>query len=936
MKRTCDVGECKGGQKIIYAWAKNAKAVKMPKGVGFAIGGHTGIDYIVMQVHYARALKANEKDFSGVKLHVTTHKVKHLAQIYTFASDSVRIPPKSIGFHADIACHYNERYDMIPFAFRTHAHSTARVISGYRVRHNHWKLIGIGNPQLPQVFYPIPPANRTRIHRGDVIAARCTFDTPHRNRWTKMGSTSKDEMCNFYMMYYKAYRPGVVHHRRIGQSFDEMANECVDIQDRYLKRSLKFPPDSDKLPARLKTNHTHSHMHMTAGRKDETNVGSNVDDSNEDAFNEDLDVLGNGKDESDSDEDRLGLEMNGPDSNEDGSDSDDDGPDSNEDGSDLDYDGPDSNEDDTDDDSDKDQAHGMSTNSDRTSEKSGTNLESKGTDNKVIENDAQSEHRNVKTKKIVHQDKKAKDNSSVKKSSSKTAKTSTADSMEKELDNLFVGLDSDENKSKKKLTKHKKSSKKPSTKSNSSLRLSVDGDWPYKRQGMANLGQATGLAFDNKYLVVLHRADRVWNQDTFDEHNRLRRKYRRKIKKPTVLHVDPVTGDVVKKWGEHRFYVPHGLTIDSKGNIWITDVGSHQVMKFSGKDTRKPMLTLGVALQPGNDNKHFCKPADVAVESSGVFYVADGYCNSRVMKFSASGHLIHKWGHKSRGLAPKPGTFNIPHSLALDEKHGILYVADRENGRIQSFDTHGRFKSQIRHKDFGGRLFAVSFTPFNHGLLYAISGPSQRNARKPSGFTIDPKDGKILNKWSPFSKGFTKPHDVQATTDNSAVYVSEIGPNRVWKFDCQTDSHRDDEIREVEKTKEQKIIPQNQPAATSTTTIVDNEEESNNRSTYKLERPISQEEPIVPAIVVISVLATPIALICAAATIQHLRFKHKRDKAVKKRNSAALIPKSQSGCLSCCQTKKYYYGNKRGFDKLIGEDDSDESSDDYFVRKGAI
>ncbi len=117
---------------------------------------------------------------------------------------------------------------------------------------------------------------------------------------------------------------------------------------------------------------------------------------------------------------------------------------------------------------------------------------------------------------------------------------------------------------------------------------------------------------------------------------------------------------------------------------------------------------------------------------------------------------------------------------------------------------------------------------------------------------------------------------------------------------------------------------------------MDDEEESSNPSPYTLKKPESDEAPIVPAIVVVAVLATPIALICAAATIQHLRFKHKRDKAIKKRNANALMPKSRSGCFSCCKTKKYYYDNKRGFDKLIGEDDSDESSDDYFVRKGAI
>ena len=115
----------------------------------------------------------------------------------------------------------------------------------------------------------------------------------------------------------------------------------------------------------------------------------------------------------------------------------------------------------------------------------------------------------------------------------------------------------------------------------------------------------------------------------------------------------------------------------------------------------------------------------------------------------------------------------------------------------------------------------------------------------------------------------------------------------------------------------------------------DDEEEQLKQTTYTLKKPLD-EPSVVPAIVVVVVLATPIGLICAAATIQHLRFKHQRNKALRKRSEEALAPKSKNGCFSCCRTKKYYYDNKRGFDKLIGEEDSEESEEDYFVRKGAI
>lgn len=85
------------------------------------------------------------------------------------------------------------------------------------------------------------------------------------------------------------------------------------------------------------------------------------------------------------------------------------------------------------------------------------------------------------------------------------------------------------------------------------------------------------------------------------------------------VHVNP-TGAVT----QCRFYLPHGLTVDNEGNIWITDVAMHQVFKFRPNSLSKPVLTLGVAFQPGTDHRHFCKPSDVAVATDGSFFVADG------------------------------------------------------------------------------------------------------------------------------------------------------------------------------------------------------------------------------------------------------------------------------------------------------------------------
>ena len=93
------------------------------------------------------------------------------------------------------------------------------------------------------------------------------------------------------------------------------------------------------------------------------------------------------------------------------------------------------------------------------------------------------------------------------------------------------------------------------------------------------------------------------------------------------------------------FYLPHGLSTDHEGNVWLTDVALHQVFKFPAGGSDTPLLTLGEKLTPGSDKDHFCKPTDVAVDpNTGNFFVADGYCNGRIMKFSPQGDFLMEWG----------------------------------------------------------------------------------------------------------------------------------------------------------------------------------------------------------------------------------------------------------------------------------------------------
>lgn len=104
-----------------------------------------------------------------------------------------------------------------------------------------------------------------------------------------------------------------------------------------------------------------------------------------------------------------------------------------------------------------------------------------------------------------------------------------------------------------------------------------------------------------------------------------------------------------------RFYLPHGVTIDKEENIWLTDVALHQVFKFPpvAKNERTPLLALGKAFVPGNSAVRFCKPTSVAVTSWGDFFVADGYCNSRLIKFNKAGVKIMEIGHATFNFGGK-------------------------------------------------------------------------------------------------------------------------------------------------------------------------------------------------------------------------------------------------------------------------------------------
>ncbi|XP_061335019.1 peptidyl-glycine alpha-amidating monooxygenase isoform X6 [Pezoporus flaviventris] len=295
------------------------------------------------------------------------------------------------------------------------------------------------------------------------------------------------------------------------------------------------------------------------------------------------------------------------------------------------------------------------------------------------------------------------------------------------------------------------------------------------------LGQVSGLALDaENNLVIFHRGDHVWDENSFDNTFVYQQRGLGPIEQNTILVLHPSNAKLLHSLGKSLFYLPHGLSIDKNGNYWVTDVALHQVLKL-GPNEKEPLLTLGVALQPGSDKNHFCQPTDVAVDpNTGSIYVSDGYCNSRIIQFSPNGLYLMQWGEETSLGRDKPGQFHIPHSLALIPDFSQLCVADRENGRIQCFRLEtGEFIREIKHKSFGRELFAVSYVP---GLLFAVNGmPYPGEAEPVQGFVMNFSTGEITDTFIPLRKSFEMPHDIVASEDKT-VFVGDVHAKAVWKF----------------------------------------------------------------------------------------------------------------------------------------------------------
>lgn len=166
------------------------------------------------------------------------------------------------------------------------------------------------------------------------------------------------------------------------------------------------------------------------------------------------------------------------------------------------------------------------------------------------------------------------------------------------------------------------------------------------------------------------------------------------------LIVVNANGDIVEEWTQwdDLFRRPHSVAInpyDPDKHVWVVDDRQHAVYKFSN-DGKQLVQTLGVRGVAGTDATHFNRPTFLAWLPDGTTYVADGYANTRVVKFDRDGKFLTAWGERpSSPDDRRPGTFDAVHGIAVDPDTRRVYVTDRERARIQIFDENGAFLDQF-------------------------------------------------------------------------------------------------------------------------------------------------------------------------------------------------------------------------------------------------
>lgn len=252
------------------------------------------------------------------------------------------------------------------------------------------------------------------------------------------------------------------------------------------------------------------------------------------------------------------------------------------------------------------------------------------------------------------------------------------------------------------------------------------------------------------------------------------------------------TGKFVREIGEgvYGFLFAQSARVDSTDNIWVVDRGSNMVIKFSPQGRvvmtlgRKPEAEAGAGRGGGRGGNNtgagvpgdnFNRPTDVAFDSAGNIFVADGLGNARIAKFDRNGRYLKSWGTRGTG----PSQFDAVVSLAVDAP-GNLYAADRGNKRIQVFDNDGTFKTQIANV---GSPSAICISPGAHPYLYSSNSNDPANLDNGEVYRME-LDGKVLGRFGSagkLAKQFGTVNSIDCRDPNSLL-VGEVLNWRVQRI----------------------------------------------------------------------------------------------------------------------------------------------------------
>jgi DNA-binding beta-propeller fold protein YncE len=235
-------------------------------------------------------------------------------------------------------------------------------------------------------------------------------------------------------------------------------------------------------------------------------------------------------------------------------------------------------------------------------------------------------------------------------------------------------------------------------------------------------------------------------------------------------------GNFLRSWGEGLVGRAHGITIGPDDEVWLTDDGNHTIRKFTAEGTL--LLTIGDPDKPATlqSGKPFNRPTHVALSpTTGDVFISDGYGNSRVHKYDPCGRHLFSWGEPGTD----PGCFNVPHNIATDAD-GLVYVADRENHRIQVFDAEGRYLAQLNnlHRPCGLFIDAREGGRLYVGEMGTDLAVNQTVPNVGGRVSILSLKGDLLGRIGDRFRGekpgqFVAPHGV-VTDSRGDLYVAEV------------------------------------------------------------------------------------------------------------------------------------------------------------------